>query len=284
MNSNGTEEIWKSLQGTPQQMGIDYAVKVFANQNLTPGATAALQQDPPFRFLVGMQQMLLPPPVTKIGAPVPRLPDGATVVWAPSFMGVPIPTDMISPIGVNGRLIIDPLEIQSAGGSGNQTNAKLLANNKMLLNLLMSVVGALVNSYSSRPYSNPAINNGAFATLSHYILDLRDKADFLSPQPDRGTVLQGIASPLGTVFGTVANFIVPGSGSLVGGAVKKAASSAGGKINNAANNNTSTALTQLLPVPGSGVSGIVSAVKSNPVPYIIAAIILIIIFYLIFRR
>lgn len=251
-DTTGTNPVWSSLQGSQQQMGIDYAIKVFGNQNLTPGAANALAANPPFRFYANGLQILLPPPNLIVGAAVPALPDGIQVLWAPSFMGVPIPADMIGPSSAGGHLTIQPLEIMSAGGDGGHTNAALSANNKVLLNLLMSVMGALINSYSSRPYSNPQVNNGAFGTLSHYVLDLRNKADFLSPQADPGSILQQaintVATPFATVAGIAANVVVPGSGAAVTAAQKSiAATISGGSSTSAANNVSKTLTTQLAP-------------------------------------
>lgn len=295
MTSNGTEAIWKSLQGTPQQMGITYAIGVFANQNLTPGASVALQ-NPPFRFIVGNQVALLPPPNTVIGGPIPYIPDGLTVVWAPSFMGLPIPSDMISPLGAGGKLIIDPLEILSAGGSGNQTNAKLVANNKVLLNLLMSVTGAIVNSYSSNPYANPSLNKGAYGTLSSYLLDYRNKVDFLIPNQEKRTFLGGIAHGVIPIYENVvepiidlaANVVVPGSGVALAAAQKGLLNPALNKAT--ANSDTTNKIganlfTTLVPQSVAS-SPIVSELTTgnNWIYVLIGIIVLIIIIWLILRK
>lgn len=293
MYSNGNETIWKTLQGTPDQMGIPYAKKVFANQNLTPGAAASLD-NPPFRFVLAAtgQQILLPPPNLVVGGPVPPLPDGITVVWNPSFMGLPIPADMICPMGVLGKLEIDPLDILSVG-KGQPTNTKLLANGKVLLNLMMSVMGNLINSYSSHPYSNPLVNGpgtaGAFNDLSHYILDLRNKADFLTPQPESRTFVGGIIQAAVPIYENVieplvdaaANVVAPGSGAALSAAQKGALNPALNKAtgNAAIKQNIDTSLQTIGVTPA-----LADSISTNWYWYVIGLVILIIIIYLIARK
>lgn len=268
----------------PNQSGAAYGKKVFDNQNLIPGAGNAFLQDPPISFWIGNQQLVLPPPNLVPGAAVPALPAGLVVQYAPSFMGFPIPANMPRPVVVSGnRLQISPLEL---GSNGDQTNSLLVANNKVLLNVLMSAMGALINSYSSRPYSNPVVNGpgtaGAFNTLSHYILQDRNKDNFLDPIIERtfaGNIINTVANTVlpivKPIVSTVANVVVPGSGSFVN-AFLTAEQNA---LQKATGQNTSTTINPLLQnqvvaeTPGSGV---IALVENNPVPALLlgAAVLL----------
>ena len=206
------------------QSGGYYGQLVFNNQNLIPGAGTEFLHNPPVTFWLNGAQLVLPPPNLVVGAPVPPLPVGLRVQYAPSFMGYPIPAGMPRPVVASqNRLQIAPLEL---GASGDQTNQLLLANDKVLLNVLMSAVGALVNAYSSRPYSNPSVNGpgtaGAFNDLSHYLLSLRNKDNFLDPQVEKtfaGEVISDIANTVlpivEQVAPTVVNAVVPGAGTAL---------------------------------------------------------------------
>lgn len=206
---------------SPQQSGAYYGKLVYDNQKLIPGAGDAFLQAPPLTYWVGGQQLILPPANLVVGAAVPPLPVGLQVRYADSFMGYPIPANMPRPVVASGnRLQISPLEL---GATGDQTNQMLTANGNVLLNLLMSATGALINSYSSRPYSNPAVNgpgtSGAFNALSHYLLNLRNKDNFLDPQIERtfaGEVIADVASTVlpivEAVAPTIVNAVVPGAG------------------------------------------------------------------------
>lgn len=206
---------------SPQQSGGYYGKLVFDNQNKIAGAGDAFLQNPPLSYWVGGQQLVLPPANLVPGAAVPPLPVGLRVQYADSFMGYPIPAGMPRPVVASGnRLQLSPLEL---GATGDQTNQLLTANGNLLLNLLMAATGALINSYSSRPYSNPAVNgpgtSGAYNALSHYILDLRNKDNFLDPQIERtfaGNVIKDVASTVLPIVESVApaivNAVVPGAG------------------------------------------------------------------------
>jgi hypothetical protein len=207
-----------------KQSGGYYGQLVFNNQNLIPGAGSAFLTNPPVTYWLNGAQLVLPPPNMVVGAPVPPLPVGLRVQYAPSFMGIPIPANMPRPVVASqNRLQLAPLEL---GLSGAQTNQMLTANGNFLLNILMSATGALVNAYSSRPYSNPAVNgpgtSGAFNDLSHYILDLRNKDNFLDPQVEKtfaGNVISDVANVVlpvvEVVAPTVVNAVVPGAGTAL---------------------------------------------------------------------
>lgn len=193
--------------------GIYFALKVFANQNLTPAAATELINNPPFVFVLNGLRYNLPPENKINGGLVPPLPVGLTVQYAPSFLGVPIPAYMLKPfVNTGNRLQIAPLQISPTApfstdsSVGNQTNALLVGNNKVLLNLIMSVMGSLVNSFSSHPWANN------FGSLSHYILDLRNKDNYLDPVATKtiaGVVLQGAAQYVLPVAEAVVSVIVP---------------------------------------------------------------------------
>lgn len=204
---------------TPAQLGIPFFQKVFANQNLIPGAVEELARNPPIWFTLDGQVYPLPPENTVAGGIVPKIPAGLRVNYATSFMGYRIPTDMPRPTVVDGKLRIYPLEFAStkpdlstlsalskflATMPGTATNQILLANNKVLLNILMSATGALVNSFAQFPYANK------LPDLSHYLLDLRDKDNFLEPTLKRtlaGYFLEGVGNALEEVGKLILKFI-----------------------------------------------------------------------------
>ena len=263
---------------TPSQLGIPFAQKVFNNQNLIPGAAAAIAQNPPFQFWSNGQQIALPPENTIVGGSVPTLPPDLQVRYAASFMGYPIPVNMLRVVVVNGQLEISPWQITTDPNAyfsqdatiGAATNAALVANNKVLLNILMSVVGNLVNSYSSTPYAND-LNK-----LSHYILDLRNKQDFLKPVDTKtaiGYFLQADAdifnkyvAPIGkAVINTI---IAPGTG-------------AGNILNPFIAAGQPSAVT---PPPLVQPAPQIGAVSSKVILYVILAILVYLIIYLIIKN
>jgi hypothetical protein len=193
--------------------GIYFALKVFANQNLTPQAATELISNPPFVFTLNGLRYNLPPENKVNGGAVPLMPPGLTVQYAPSFLGVPIPAYMPKPfVNTNNRLQIAPLQLSPTqpfstdASVGNATNAMLLGNNKVLLNILMSVMGAMINSFSSHPYAN------GFNDLSHYIIDLRNKDNFLDPIDKKtigGLVLQVAAKDVLPVAEAVVSIAIP---------------------------------------------------------------------------
>lgn len=204
---------------TPEQLGIPFFQKVFANQNLTPGAVQELARNPPIWYTLDGEVYPLPPENKIAGGSVPKIPAGLRVNYASSFMGYSIPTDMPRPTVMDGKLRIFPLEFAStkpdltslsalsrflATTPGSATNNILLANNKVLLNILMSATGALVNSFAQYPYANK------LPDLSRYILELRDKDNFLEPTLKRtlvGYFLEGAGNALEEVGKLILKFI-----------------------------------------------------------------------------
>jgi hypothetical protein len=281
----------KPTYGTDAQLGIPYGQKVFNNQNLTPGAADAIEANPPWRFYVqtatGTFPMLLPPENTVGGAAVPPLPDGIIVYWNTSFMGVTIPSDMMGPYSKGGKLTIQPVVTASSGGTGATTDTQLLADNKILLNLLMSVMGALINSYSSYPYAN------GFGMLSNDILEKRTKADFLLPDAS-STVLQTIVNtalkPYEAVGNTVANLVVPGSGTALQAAentiTNPVAAAIAGKPTVSANTVSATETTQVVPPTVSGsLSDLATNIQAgDPGTLFVLAIVAALIIYLIVKK
>lgn len=226
---------------TPDQLGIPITKKVFSWKFANTAADAYIDQyGLPFIFVVNGQQILLPPPVTTGGTPVPRLPDGLTVVYAASFMGVAIPSDFCKPVSNNGALSIAPGECPSAvaqykgvalssRASGSPTNALMLNNGvdngvnkgETLLYVLMSVMENLIYSYSSYPWGN------GFNDLSDYIMTKRNYPNFLIP-PNKKTFVGSIISDVAPIYvntiepivDTAANIVAPGSGTAAAAAQK----------------------------------------------------------------
>jgi hypothetical protein len=248
------------------QSGAYYGKEVFDYYHAIPGAGDAFLADPPISYWVNGLELILPDPNKTPGAAVPPLPLGLTVIYAPSFMGLPIPPNMPRPVVVAGnQLQISPLEL---GSTGDQTNQLLEANGFFLLNILMSAMGTLVNAYSSRPYSNPQVNtpSGAFGTLAHYITQLRNKANFLDPIVEKtfaGEILSAAGSTVLPLLAPVVNVIVPGSGAVLLGE--------SAVLNSVENQNTGT---HVLPaddpnaaaqvIPGSGSGSGADGLMSNP--------------------
>lgn len=225
---------------TPDQLGINITKSVFGWQGLgsgpgktvnggLEGANQAANQaidtyGMPFKFVVNGQQILLPPVVQSGGTPVPPLPDGLTVVYAPSFMGVAIPSDMIRPISVNGKLRMTPIEMPSAqnwrggGMSGNAvgswTNDMLnggytnqgVNHGRTLMLLIEAAMECLIYSYSSYPWGN------GYNDLSDAIMTKRSNYDdFLIYPYQKGTFLGSIIKDVAPVFTSVAGIVAPGS-------------------------------------------------------------------------
>lgn len=209
------------------ESGAWYGKLCFDNQNLTPGAGDAYLANPPVTYWVNGQQLILPKPNATIGGAVPPLPAGLQVRYAPSFMGVPIPSVMPSPTvdSQANRLYCSPAVFP--GMSGDQTNATLLAHNKLLLNIVISAFGAIISCYSSYPYANPYIsghyNPAAFGTLSSYILTERTRSNYLISDPDKGTFFHQVLSTISNtvlpiyqkIAPTIANAVIPGSGAVI---------------------------------------------------------------------
>lgn len=245
------------MAATAQQLGIPSMQHVFNNQNLIPGAGDAIAQSAPIAYYVNGQQIALPP-VNTIGAAatVPPLPDGLQVQYAPSFMGYPIPANMPKPISNFGQLQIYPLQLPGAV-TGTDTNNMLLANNKVLLNILMAALLPLIQSYSHYPYGQ---DESGLGTLSDMVLNNRDTTDFLVPKGKQTLVghivsqavdvtKDVISSPIyKTVASTAANIVAPGSGSLVNAALNKVAptptAQAAKQVTQSLSNEATAALTQ----------------------------------------
>lgn len=166
----------------------------------------------PFIFVVNGQQILLPPVIKSGGTAVPYLPDGLTVRWAQSFMGVTIPSDMISPVSSNGKLKLSPVLMNSAKNSfpektsvaGDSTANFLLNSGKesvvkggIYLCLLMAAMECLIYSYSSYPWGN------GYNDLSQAIIEKRTYDDFLIFPYQKGTFLSSVVHAIAPVFTVV---------------------------------------------------------------------------------
>jgi hypothetical protein len=213
----GYKTIGAVSQFTPQQLGIPIGQNAFNLQNLTPGAADAIAQNPPYQFWDGDQQIALPPVVTVGGQAVPPLPANLHIRWAPSFMGVPIPADMLNVANNNGALVISPQQINSTGGAAQTTNL-LWANNKVLAFLMDAVLENLIYSYASWPWGNQ------YGDLSQYLHDHRDYDNWLYyPFRNRGTFFQDVVKVAAPIAGLITNLIVPGAGGLVSAGLTAAA-------------------------------------------------------------
>lgn len=234
---------------TPDQLGINITKSVFgwqspnrgaATSNKAPsGGNSAANQwidtyGMPFIFVIGGNQILLPPVVQAGGTPVPYFPDGLTVIYASNFMGVPIPSDFFKPIAANGKLRIDKTEMASATGvypslgkcAGGSPSSALLRSNcvdtglnqgNTLLYLLMSVMECLIYSYSSNPWGN------GYNDLSDAVMTKRNLDDWLIYPYQKGTFLGNVVKAIAPVYtsviapiaGAVVGSVIPGSKGLI---------------------------------------------------------------------
>ncbi len=158
---------------------VSFAQRVFNHlldntgvDKIIPGAIQEIATNPPVQFLDKGVPLSLPLPWT-MGGRGHTLPPGLQVQYADSFMGYPIPANLPTPVVVNGGLQWSPFDIP--GQPGQATNAILTANYRVLLKVMMSAMGALIQSYSPWPYGQ---DDAGLQTLAHYILDLRNKEDF----------------------------------------------------------------------------------------------------------
>lgn len=196
---------------TPDQMGLPYAMQLLARgyDKKHPGTADAWWANPPVTFWLNDQQVGLPPPNTKVGGPVPQLPVGLTVVYASSFMGVPIPPGMPKPFVVAGglsgyqnKLRLSPIDIP--GYPGSATNAQLSANDSLLLIILEAAVGPLINSFSAFPYAS---NFSSSNSIDDKMYNHRNADDLLQPSVSK-TVLQTVAP----IAETILTYAIPGVG------------------------------------------------------------------------
>lgn len=205
---------------TANEMGLPFAMQVLARgyDQKHPGTAAAWWANPPVIFTYNGEQVGLPNPNTKVGGAVPLLPLGLTVEYAPSFMGIPIPEDMIKPVVVPGtpggqnRLQLSPQDIP--GYPGGATNSELSANDSFLLIVLEAALGPLINAYSAYPYAS---NFGSTNNLDNKCFHERGSQDLLVPDPSK-TVLQSVAP----IAGEILSYVVPGIGSEVNTLIKAA--------------------------------------------------------------
>jgi hypothetical protein len=200
---------------TQDQMGIPVLQAVFQHWGSEyPQAPSTLAVNPPVRFFDGNTQIALPPPVTAGGQAVPPLPANINLVWDSSFMGMPIPPDMLNVANNNGSLIVWPLQIGSVGGTSAATNNFLWNTNRYCLFLMLGALENLIYSYSSWPWGN------GFNDLAQQLNSARNYANWLVyPGANKrtwfGNVLQQtakvqeVALPIESV---IANVFVPGSG------------------------------------------------------------------------
>jgi hypothetical protein len=203
---------------TAGQLGIPIMQAVFQHWGSEyPAAVAELLKNPPVKFMVGNTQIPLPAPVTYGGEPVPPLPKGIRLQWDSSFMGLPIPPDMLNVQENNGALQVWPLEIMSAGGTGAATNNYLWNTHRYLLFLFLGALENLIYSYSSWPWGN------GFNDLAQQLNSARNYGNWLVyPGKDKktffGSVLTDIATVqqvLAPIESAVLNIVAPGAGTLV---------------------------------------------------------------------
>lgn len=242
-----------TVQATPDQLGINITKSVFgwkypatgvktSNGGDAGGNTAANTYIDtyglPFIFVVGGQQILLPPVVSAGGTPVPEIPNGLSVVWASSFMGVPIPSDFFLPVTSAGALTFNKQEFASAQkaypsmtsrASGSWSNAVMLSNGvttgpnlgETLLRLIMSVFECLIYSYSSYPWGN------ASSDLSGACMTQRDIANYLDYPYQKQTFLGNVITQVAPVFINTIEPILNTALSVVGTPLAGAAAKAG---------------------------------------------------------
>jgi hypothetical protein len=237
---------------SPDELGISITKSVFGWKTAASGTKVANGADMgtnnaasawidtygmPFIFVIGGNQILLPPVVQKGGTAVPYLPDGLQIVWASSFMNVAIPSTMLNILCSGGRLSINPLEIANAQNlfpimspraNGSWTNNALLGGGdttapnqgETLLRLIMAALECLIYSYSSYPWGN------GYDDLSQAVLENRNIGNFLVyPYPSK-TVLANVVSDVAPIYtkyiapvlGVAATAVAPGVGTALVGA------------------------------------------------------------------
>jgi hypothetical protein len=204
---------------TPDQLGIPIAQAVFQKYPEFPGAIDEIARNPPVRFFVGNNQIPLPPAVTHGGQAVPMIPNGLRLVWDSTFMGKPIPADMLNVAVSNGMLKVFPQTIASVGDY-NATNDYLWNHQRWLLFLYLGALENLIYSYSSYPWGNK------WDDLAGYLHDHRDYNNWLAYYDQNqktffGNVLQQTVSVVSDVQTVAAPFeaavlsaFVPGLGTV----------------------------------------------------------------------
>lgn len=221
-------------QLTADQQGIPIMQAAFNHWGSEyPGAAAWLASNPPYRFMLGGEQLILPPAVQSGGQPVPPMPDGIYLQWDSNFMGHPIPADMLNVNTKGNALTVWPLEVMSAGGTGSQTNNLLYNTNRYLGFLFLSALENLIYSYSSYPWGNQ------WNDLSQQLNSSRNYSNWLVyPKTGQktwlGNLLQQaskVETAVAPVLETVANVAVPGSGALIAAGTSLAASATGSNSN-----------------------------------------------------
>lgn len=234
---------------SPDDLGINITKSVFgwktgasgtkapngADMGTNSAASAWIDQHGmPFIFVIGGNQIILPPVVQQGGTAVPRIPDGLTVAWAPSFMNVGIPPDMLNILCSNGNLSISPIDIASARSLypnmssralGSWTNNALLGGGntslpnqgETLLRLMMAVMECLIYSYSSYPWGN------GYNDLSQAILENRNLSNFLIYPYQKNTFLGNVLNNVAPIYtkyvapilGVAATVVAPGVGTAI---------------------------------------------------------------------
>jgi hypothetical protein len=212
---------------TADEMGLPYAMELLNKGNpgydgRHPGTADAWWENPPVTFWLNGFPYALPPPVTDIGGPVPLMPLGLEVRYAPSFGGFTIPNGFMAPVVVAGN------------GAGYQNKLRLSPDispiasqlssyDSLPLILLEAGVGPLINSFSAYPYAN---NFTSTNNIDGKMFNHRNADDLLQPSIS-STVLQTVAPELEVVAQGL-NFVVPGLGVAAGAAIKAGAGTSGG--------------------------------------------------------
>jgi hypothetical protein len=242
VNRRSVNHATGSVSVTPDQLGVNITKSVFgwkypatgvktSNGGDSGGNTAANTYIDtyglPFIFVVGGEQILLPPVVSAGGTPVPEIPDGLSVVWAASFMGVTIPSDFFLPVAKAGALTFNAQEFQSAQNAypsmtsraaGSWSNAVMLSNGvttgpnlgETLLRLIMAVFECLIYSYSSYPWGN------GYSDLSGACMTQRDLANYLNYPYQKQTFLGNVVTQAAPVFKSVVEPIIDVAATAVG--------------------------------------------------------------------
>jgi hypothetical protein len=213
------------VQVTPDQLGINITKSVFGWKYAASGVkapngadfgtnTAATnyinQYGLPFIFVVGGNQILLPPVVQAGGTAVPQLPAGLSVIWASSFMGVPIPSNFFTPVSKAGELSLSAIEIVPANyfpnltsrANGSQSSGLLISNGvttgpnmgETLLRLLMAMMQCLIYSYSSYPWGN------GYDDLSSACMTGRNYVNWLVYPYQKATFLANVVNQTAPIF------------------------------------------------------------------------------------
>ena len=201
---------------TADQLGIPIAQKVFDKYSGYPGAQAEIARNPPVRFFVGNTQIPLPPPTTYGGQPVPYMPDGLRLVWDSTFMGMPIPADMLNIRVINDTLSVWPYEIASVGNSSNTTIDYLWNTHRYLLFLMLGALENLIYSYSSYAWGNQ------WDDLSETLNSKRNYPNWLVYPYEKktffGNIIQQVAQveqKIAPILAAGANAVLPGSGAII---------------------------------------------------------------------